>query len=374
MIHRLLANRGPSAPPGAKRPIAPPGAGALLALAVAALTACSTDAGKVSLKGAAGPGHRIKAGLVSNIGGFGDKSYADLQYNGLVRSRTQFGIDIAYEEVRQSEDYADKMEKLIHRGCNLIFCSSVDMQPAVEQLAPHHPQVRFVLLDAPVIAKNPNTVGVLMRQSEGCFLVGALAARMSRSGTIAAVCGRKEPVIDDFTLGFEAGARLARPDIRVKALYLQELFPGKNPWSSPVEAKQAALDLVSAQGADVVFGIAGASNLGIFQACKEKKVWAIGVDSDQDYLVPRVILCSMMKRMDQAILLQVERVLRGRFESGNITMGLSDGGVDVSPMTYTRGKVPPDVLRQMQEFRAGIVSGAIQVPSTLTDTPQVLPP
>lgn len=346
----------------------------LLALGLAALASCSADPGKVSLKGTSGPAHQLKAGLVSNIGGFGDKSYADLQYNGLVRSRTKFGIDIAYEEVRQNESYAEKMKKLINRGCNLIFGSSVDMQPAVEQLAPLHPQVRFVLLDAPVVAKNPNTVGVLMRQSEGCFLVGALAARMSRTGTVAVLCGRKEPVIDDFTLGFEAGARLARPDIRVEVLYLQERFPDKNPWSSPVEAKQTALDLISARGADVVFGVAGASNLGIFQACKEKKVWAIGVDSDQDYLVPGVILCSMMKRMDQAILLQVERILRNRFESGNITMGLSDGGVDISPMTYTRDRIPPDVLRQIQGYRAGIVSGTIPIPTTLTDTPQVLPP
>lgn len=152
----------------------------------------------------------------------------------------------------------------------------------------------------------PNVVSLMFKEQEGSFLAGALSALMTKSNVIGFVGGIEVPVIQRFQTGYIQGAKYVNPNIEVISVFIN----GSNPFNDPVSSKALTETLV-AKGADIVFHAAGASGAGVFQAAKEKGIFAIGVDSDQDYVLPGTILTSVVKRVDISVHDTIKDVLNG---------------------------------------------------------------
>lgn len=172
---------------------------------------------------------------------------------------------------------------------------------------------------------------------------------------ISAIGGVQSPGIDKFIVGFEEGAQYIDPEIKVLKGY-------SNSFGDPAKGKELALVQID-QGSDVIYQIAGGTGEGIFEAVKDKKnVFAIGVDSDQDYIVPGNILTSMMKRLDMAMVMLAEKKLKdGTIKDNNvIELGL-DEGTELSPMEHTKDMLKPEYLEQLHDISKKIISGEINV-------------
>ena len=70
-------------------------------------------------------------------------------------------------------------------------------------------------------------------------------------------------------------------------------------------------------GADIIFAAAGASGLGVFDAAEEKKKFAIGVDANQNWTKPGLILTSMLKRVDEAVFTTIAEPRRASSPAGS---------------------------------------------------------
>jgi len=117
-----------------------------------------------------------------------------------------------------------------------------------------------------------------------------------------------------------------------------------------------------AQGAGVIFQVAGGCGLGALEAARQDKVWGIGVDADQSFLGPH-ILTSATKRVDTAVFLAIKSVVDGKFKGGNVTYGLKDNGVALGKISP---KVPEADVKKVQQIRADIISGKIKdIPTTV---------
>ena len=165
----------------------------------------------------------------------------------------------------------------------------------------------------------------------------------------------KEPPVDRFIAGYQAGAKAAVPGVTTLNGYSQD-------WEDQAKCKELALDQI-ARGSTVVFQVAGGCGLGALSAAKDKAVWGIGVDADQSFLGPH-ILTSAQKKVDRAVFLTIESVADGSWQGGrNLTFGLSEGGVGLGTIS---DKVNPDYVTQVEEIGKEIADGGITgIPTTV---------
>ena len=208
----------------------------------------------------------------------------------------------------------------------------------------------------------------MFAEEQGSFLVGAAAALKTETGTIGFIGGVANVggLIERFEAGYQAGARAVNPDIEIISAYVTQA-PDFDGFSAPDRGKEIALAMYE-DGADIVYHAAGGTGAGLFLAAQEQSeatgshVWAIGVDSDQYHTtsagVQDYILTSMLKRVDVSIFEMVRSAIEGNVTAGPTTYDLSVDGVGYS----TSGGFVDDIVDQLEDFKAQIVSGAIVVP------------
>lgn len=176
---------------------------------------------------------------------------------------------------------------------------------------------------------------------------------MTKTNNIGFVIGMANETMNQFGYGYCAGAIDANPDITVQQFNV-------NSFADSASGKTNANTAIT-NGADIIFHAAGATGLGVIEACQEAGIYAIGVDSDQSSIAPETIITSAMKRVDNAVYDCVEELLDGTLEGGVKTYDLAAGGVDIAPTTDL---LPEEVLKKVEEVKQDIVDGKITVPAT----------
>ena len=201
-------------------------------------------------------------------------------------------------------------------------------------------------------------MSILYAQNEGSFLVGYIAAKLTKTGKIGVVGGEDSATINDFIVGYEAGAAYANPDITVEKQYA-------NGFEDPANGKECALALYG-MGCDIVFQVAGKTGEGVFEAAAETGNYAIGVDGDQKYINPDVIICSMVKKVGKSIYDTVAD-MENYFKGGEIwEADMATGYIDVVYGDDTMPQQVSDELKaEVEALKEKIISGEIEVPTTL---------
>lgn len=298
-----------------------------------------------------------KVAIVYSTGGKGDKSFNDSAYRGIQMAKEKLGIEFSeYEPKDPSAEAQNQLFQYAEKGeYSLIIGIGFNMKDSLVAAAKAFPDQKFALVDD-VISDLPNVVSLMFREQEGTFLLGALSAMVTKTNTIGFVGGVEAPVIWRFHAGFEQGAKYVNPDINVLPVYIN----GNNPFNDPQTAKTLAETLIGKK-ADIVLHAAGASGAGVFQAAKEKGVYALGVDSNQDAEEPGTILTSMVKKVDNAVFQEIKATLEGNFKSGVKYFGLKEDGVGTTDFEFTKDVVTPEIQQKLKEITEKIKSGEIKV-------------
>lgn len=300
--------------------------------------------------------HSFKVGLVLDKGGKDDKSFNSAAVEGIERARRELGIRAKFVEATDDNSFEPLLRAFASKGYDLIIAIGISQGEALRRAAPRFPGQRFAIVDAEVNA--PNVRALLFQEHEGSYLVGALAAMSSRSGKIGYIGGMDIPLIRRFELGYEAGARAIDPKVRITSNFVGVTGDA---WNNPAKAKELALAQYGS-GVDVIFGAAGASGSGLFDAAEETGKLAIGVDSNQDWVKPGHVLTSMLKRVDVAVFETIRDALQGRFTAGTVRYGLANQGVDYSVDPYNEKLISPEERVRLEKLKADIVAGRIRVP------------
>jgi basic membrane protein A len=304
--------------------------------------------------------------ILFDLKGRGDKSFNDSAAVGLDKAKAEFGFT-ATENVRAGSDEAELFKKAADAKQPLVIGVGFAFGESMSAAAQANPEVHYAIVDSSA-GKDANVSGLLFKANEGSYLVGAAAALKSKTGHIGFIGGVDIPLIHDFFVGYEAGAKSVKADIKIDPQYISPAgdFSG---FQAPDKAKTIAAKMFQ-DGADVVYHAAGSSGDGLFSAAKEanaagNKVWAIGVDSDQAQtssadLAP-FILTSMIKHVDVAVYETMKDQACGKFKGGDRVFSVKDGGLDYA----TTGGNLDDVKDQLEKIKTDIGSGAIKVPSGL---------
>ncbi|WAC71560.1 BMP family ABC transporter substrate-binding protein [Roseateles sp. SL47] len=351
---------------------------AWLIAAVVALYAIKAVGDRLLPRAQAGQG--LRAVLFIN-GTLGDKSFFDGAAKGMRDAARALPVSVRIiEGGTDPTRWLPALTSLVDSGdYDLIVTGTFTMAPYVEQLARDYPDRRFVLYDASVDTRRcacRNVQSLLFRQNEGAYLAGYLAAKLDQAGLpgmppgggLGVMGGMQFPVVDDFIVGFRAGAKAADPSLPVATQYA-------NSFSDPALGKEIAKTMYG-RGAGIVFHVAGASGQGVNEAALETGRYAIGVDVDQYAIYQRHqpalaarIVTSVIKNVDVAVLEAIRRAARSAREGnapttgGILSLGLAERGVSLAPRAGALENAPPALLLELDQVQAEIITGQRRVPS-----------
>ena len=331
----------------------------LLALAAGCGRKAGAPAGENPPQGA---GPALKVGLVFDVGGRGDKSFNDAAYAGLDSARKHLGVTVSTLETGEGTDREAALRQLAAGGSQLVFGVGFLFSDDILQLAKEFPKVNFACVDYTVKDGEtlpPNLAALKFKEEEGSFLVGALAAQLSKSGTLGFVGGMQIPLIKKFEAGYLAGVHAVSPRTQVIVKYAGTTGSA---FKDPTKGKELALAEYN-QGADIIFHASGSTGLGVFEAAREKKRLAIGVDSDQYAEAPGFILTSMIKRVDNAVFDTIRDAQAGHFQGGVHVFGLKEKGVSWVYDANNQALIPAPVKARVDSLEQELISGRIIAPT-----------
>ncbi len=296
-------------------------------------------------------------------GSLGDQSFYDSGYAGIKKIEKDFGVETRVIECNFDPSLYYPSLMAAARWADVIFVISYGFEEELKQVATKFPEKIWVNIDT--VVQDPKGIisSVDYREEEGAFLAGVVAAIVTTmtelpginpQKIIGAVGGDDDIVIRSFVYGYEQGAKYIDPQVEVKVIYVGS-------WDDPAKGKQAALQLY-AQGADVVFQIAALTGFGVLQAAKEVGKYAIGVDSNQNPLMPGHVITSDLKEVGQSIYKIFQMIINGTFQKGMIySFGVKEGMVGLAIDEYTRMILPEAVVNRILEIQRKIAEGEIKV-------------
>lgn len=296
-----------------------------------------------------------RIGLIFGEGGLGDQSFNDAAYRGLMQAQKELGVDVIYVEPADIAEMEEHQRSYADLGLDLVIVIGFIHQSALTEVSADYPHIKFAIVDDQV--DNPNVTSLLFREHEGSFLVGVVAGMMTKTNTVGFVGGMEVPLIRKFEVGFEEGVKWANPNAQVLVNYA-------GAFDDPGRGRELAISQYE-RGADIVYHAAGGTGSGVIDAAASHGFYAIGVDSDQDYMAPGRVLTSMVKRVDMAVYEVIKAAVEGTLEGGVWTFGVEDGGVGTSEFTYTKDIIPQEVFDKVEEARQKIISGEIVVTNPL---------
>lgn len=302
----------------------------------------------------------IKVGLVTDIGGLNDRSFNQLANEGLERAKSELGVETRVLISKANSDYVPNLSTLAQQQYDLVIGVGFLMAEAMNTVAPKFPNTNFAIIDVDATgleSKPTNVSGALFKENEAGYLVGYMAGLYIKDeggGTASSVGGQKIPPVDAYIAGYQAGVKAANPDAEVTNGYSQK-------FDDPAPCKELALDQI-AQGAKVVFQVAGGCGLGALDAAKEKGVQGIGVDADQAYLGLQ-IMTSALKKVDVAVYDEVKAVQDGTFKGGdNRIFDVKSGGVGIGKTNEVGAKYSDAVKVEQDKIASGELT---DIPNTV---------
>ncbi|WP_299816471.1 BMP family ABC transporter substrate-binding protein [uncultured Jannaschia sp.] len=300
-------------------------------------------------------------GLIIDLGGKFDKSFNESAYNGAQRWVEEMGGDYVETELANEAQREQTMRRMAERGANPVVVLGFANASTLEAVAPDYPDTDFVIVDS--VVEQPNVKSIVFSEHEGSYLVGMMAAMASETGTVSFIGGMDVPLISKFACGYAQGAKAANPEIDVIVN-----MTGTTPtaWNDPVKGAELTRSQIS-QGSDVVYAAAGGTGIGVLQAAADADILSIGVDSNQNHLHPGEVLTSMVKRVDNAVYDAFVAGEAGELEPGVEVMGLENDGVSVAVDENNEELVTEDMMAAIDEARAQIAAGEIEVHDYLSD-------
>ena len=312
--------------------------------------------------------HPLKVAIVLN-GTLGDRAFLDNAVGGLKRAAADLPmtlkvVEAGYEPGHWQPALADAADG----NFDVVICGTVDMSVYLADIALQHPDKKFVLYDETLDFKThpfPNVLALRFRTAPAGYLAGFVAAKVSKSGTIGTILGMEIPPVMDTKIGFDEGAKAANPNIKI-------LNGVAGVFNDPAKGKEMAYAFIN-QGADVIFPLASAINLGALQAVRNSHKLAIGAAQDQakvfaesDPAQANVIVTSYLKDVGQSLYLAMENTIAGTAPYGtDVILGLKENAVGIARNEYYKKLVPPDVQAQVEAVSKNIAAGEINVDTVM---------
>jgi len=286
-----------------------------------------------------------KVALVLDVGGRGDLSFNDMGFKGTDEAQANLGVEVVEIQSNSAADYLPNMQNAARSGkFDLIVAVGFLLADAMAEVADQFPDQKFAIIDVTWLGK-PNLMEIGYEENKGSAMVGALSSMVAAHygyDKIGVVLGIEIPVLYKFEAGYRYGmhwgnAKYAEKTGKQANVGLLWTYTGT---FSDIAKGKAATEAMLAQGAGIIYNVAGPLGIGDLEAITEHleakgksagPPFMIGVDANQDYLGDgHRVLASMMKRVDFGVYSAIEAVVNGTFKGGVQILGPHNGGIAMS--------------------------------------------
>ena len=326
---------------------------------VTLVTACGTPTAAPTGEPTEEP---FRAGMVTDVGGIDDKSFNATSWRGMELAEEQLGVDVAYLESQQQTDYAVNITQFVDQGYDIIITVGYLLGEDTATFAQQNPDIKFAIVDYAYDPTIDNVLGLTFSTDQAAFLAGYLAAGMTKTGKVGTFGGIEIPPVTIFMVGFKGGVDYYNQQHGTNVEVLgMSTFVGN--FESTDDGRRVAEDLM-AEGADIIMPVAGPVGLGTAAAIQENPgTMLVGVDTDwcisaEEYCP--VVLTSVLKNMDIAVLEAVREAQEGTFTGGVYVGTLANNGVGMAPLHEFEDDVPADLVDELDAIRQGLIDGTIE--------------
>ena len=347
-------------------------AAALVLAACGAAPEAATDGAASGAAPAEAAG--FKACMVSDSGGFEDKSFNQSGKEGMEKAKAELGVEVAYAESNSEADFTQNIDAQVQGGCKLIVGVGFLMADSMNEAAKKYPDVNFALVDS-TFADNPaNSKALVFNTAEASYLAGYLAAGMTGTGKVGLYLGANIPSTAIFADGYVDGVAKYNEAKGSSVTVLgwdkaKQEGMATGDFNDTAKGKQLTTQLIE-QGADIVMPVAGPVGAGTLAAAAETgKASVIWVDADGYETQPEskaLIMTSVMKQIGAAVFDTVKVASEGKFNNEPYIGTLANGGVGLAPFHDFDSKVSAELKKEIEDLQAQIVEGKIKVESANT--------
>jgi basic membrane protein A and related proteins len=290
---------------------------------------------------------------------FSDAGWGAFGYNAAQALHTKYGHKVDFRDNVAIPDIESTLRHYADSGYDLIIAQGYEWGKPAVKVGIDYPNTKFVVFTG--LSNSSNVASIYPMQQEATYLLGALAAMMTKTGTIGFIGGERYPNLINMYEGYKQGAKDIEPNIKVLSAYLDN-------WDDPVAGKDEALSQINA-GADHLLHVADTSGHGVIEAAKEKRISAFGAVSDQNKLAPDTVLTSFIidveKAFDNAVKMVQEQSFKGQIYKPGLEFykgGPGDGIVYIASFHDLEEKVPDNVKQRLDQLKKQILEGTIVVP------------
>lgn len=310
-------------------------------------------------------------------GNLGDKSYFDLGARGMETIKEKYGDEVETKVIEMGTDqtkWLPTFQDVSEQDYDLIVACTFEISDIMTEIAPEYPDKTYVLIDGVMPYDKGdyhNVYSVVYKQNEGSYLAGIFAAGLLKDRTIPAPQGKSIgflggmdiPVINDFLVGYIEGAQSVIPDIKVAISYA-------GTFNDAAKGKELALAQYRT-GTAIGFNVAGLTGIGQLAAAKEANKWALGVNSDQELIfkdsdpaMAGKVATSMLKKVDVTLARAYDLFVEGKLPVGTTeAIGLKEDAVGLAENGNMAKLASPELMKKIDDAKAGIISGTIKVSS-----------
>lgn len=349
---------------------------ALCGVSALVLAACGTPPEEKAGESGSGVSSDHKACMVSDQGGFDDKSFNESGYNGLKAIEAK-GAEIGKAESASEQDFKPNLQSLVQQECNTIYAVGYLFSNSIKTEAEANPDLHYAIIDATAADEEGNPVEVdnvkplLFDTSQASFLAGYVAAGTTETGTVATYGGMKIPSVTIFMDGYVDGVahynKVHGTDVKVLG-WNKGSQDGSFSGDFEDQTKGKALtDGFISQGADIIMPVAGPVGAGSIAAAKDKKgtkiIWVDSDGAESNPSAKDVILTSVMKGIAQSVEDTASEIGEGKFSNEPYIGTLENEGVGLAPYHEFDDKVPAELKKEVETLRQDIIDGKVKVTS-----------
>lgn len=306
-----------------------------------------------------------KACMVSDSGGFNDKSFNQTSHDGLVNAKENLGVQTAEIQSNSNAEYADNIAEMVKQDCNTIVTVGFLLGDATATAAKKNPDVNFSIVDFAYETPAKNVKGLVFDTGAPSYLAGYLAAGSTKTGVVGTFGGAPIPTVTVFMDGFAAGVAKYNEDNGTDVKVV-----GWNPTTQKgsFSGFESGGDKVGGelitQGADIIFPVAGPAGLGALAVAKEKGAKGIWVDTDGCVSAAEycdILLTSVMKGMDVAVEESIRESANDKFTNTLYSGTLANGGVNLAPYHEAEDTIPDELKEKIEELKQQLIDGTLKV-------------
>jgi basic membrane protein A and related proteins len=317
---------------------------------IAALALCCALA-PAAAQSSAASGKALKAALLLS-GPANDQGWNAVALQGLKEAEAKYGIKTAYSENVGIADSEAAFMDYASQGYDLVIGHGFQYGDPALRVAKKFPKIKFMAIEAS--SSSANVASYVIGCEQAGYLMGVLAASLSKTGTIGFVGGIEQPSIIKIVEAYKLGAKAYNANIKVLDVYIGS-FTDVN------LGKEAALALAD-KGADVLSHSANQAGTGVIKAAEERGLLATGDSFDQSVIAPKTVVCSTVYNVPVLVTIAVDKVRSGAFTGGVFNMGMKEGVVDIASYHDFDAKIPRKAKDMIADLKKKIAAGSFVVP------------